>query len=147
MTDTFLLLHGINLNWLGRRDPCHYGTVTLADLEAVVTAEAAFQGCGVRTFQSNHEGSLTEYLQQNAADCAGIIINPGAWAHYSYALHDALLDTGLPAVEVHLSPISQREPWRKISVTAAACIALIEGQGAAGYRDAVRLLANRLRQG
>src|SRR3989344_5233765 len=108
---TILLIHGPNLNLLGKRDTAQYGAGTLSDIETLVGTEARKSGHDVKTFQSNHEGALIDFLQKESANAAGIIINPGALTHYSYALHDALVDTGLPAVEVHLSDISSREEW------------------------------------
>ncbi|MDO8481476.1 MAG: type II 3-dehydroquinate dehydratase [bacterium] len=137
---TILLIHGPNLNRLGKRDALNYGQKTLAEIEASVADEAKKLGHDVKTFQSNHEGALIDFLQKEAENAAGIIINPGALTHYSYALHDAIVDTKLPCVEVHLSEISSREAWRKISVTAPACIAQISGKKEAGYIDAVRAL-------
>lgn len=137
---TILLIHGPNLNKLGLRDRTQYGSLTLQDIEALVKAEAAKFGYEVATMQSNHEGELIDYLQERSIAAVGIIINPGAFTHYSYALYDALVDTALPIVEVHLSDINNREPWRKISVTAPACIAQISGKKEAGYEEAVQLL-------
>ena len=144
---TILLIHGPNLNRLGKRDASNYGSKTLADIEALVTAEAEKLGHSVKTFQSNHEGALIDYLQNESGNADGIIINPGALTHYSYSLSDALTDTGLPCVEVHLSDIKSREEWRKISVTAPACIAQISGRKEAGYVEALMLLNERLAKG
>lgn len=137
---TILLIHGPNLNWLGKRDANHYGYLTLDEIEKLTAKEAKNFDHALITFQSNHEGQLIDILQANASRCIGIIINPGALAHYSYALHDALVDTCLPVVEVHLSDISQREIWRRESVTAPACIKVISGKKAQGYIEAVRTL-------
>lgn len=136
-----LLIHGVNLNALGKRDPAHYGTLTLEAIENITTKEAETHGFNIISYQSNHEGDLVDKLQLETPDCIGIIINPGAFAHYSYGLHDALVDTKLPVVEVHLSDLSQREEWRKNSVTAPACIKVIEGKKEKGYREAVNSLA------
>lgn len=141
---TILLIHGPNLNRLGKRDSLNYGSKTLADIEALVTAEAEKLGHTVKSFQSNHEGALIDYLQNESGNAAGIIINPGALTHYSYSLLDALTDTGLPCVEVHLSDINSREEWRKISVTAPACIAQISGKKEAGYIEALGILHKTL---
>lgn len=135
-----LLIHGPNLNRLGKRDAEHYGSATLADIEALVRIEAEKLGYEVKAFQSNHEGSLIDFLQAESGHASGIIINPGALTHYSYALHDALKDTGLPAVEVHLSDIKARESWRQVSVTAPACIAQISGKKERGYVEALSIL-------
>lgn len=141
---TILLIHGPNLNRLGKRDALNYGSKTLADIEALVTSEAKELGHTVKPFQSNHEGALIDYLQNESGSANGVIINPGALTHYSYSLLDALTDTGLPCVEVHLSDINSREEWRKISVTATACIAQISGKKEAGYIDALKLLHEHL---
>jgi 3-dehydroquinate dehydratase-2 len=141
---SILLLHGANLNWLGKRDPVHYGNLSL-DIIVQITSDAASKyKYDIIPYQSNHEGCLIDTLQLNAGSCDGIIINPGAFSHYSYALHDALLDTCRPVVEVHLSDIYQRENWRSKSVTAAACIKVISGKKENGYREAVNILAEHL---
>lgn len=136
-----LLIHGPNLNRLGKRDPIHYGALTLAELEARIKARAVdFQ---VLCFQSNHEGALIDFIQEND-DAGGILINPGALTHSSYALHDALLDSGLPCVEVHLSDIHGREAWRAISVTAPACLKQFYGKQIASYEEALDFLVSQL---
>jgi 3-dehydroquinate dehydratase-2 len=135
-----LLIHGPNLNMLGRRDAAHYGGKTLADIEILVAVEAKKLGYKVKKFQSNHEGALIDFLQKEAGKAVGVIINPGALTHYSYALHDALLDTRLPCVEVHLSDIKSREPWRQVSVTAPACVAQVSGKKERGYVEALQIL-------
>lgn len=137
---TILLIHGPNLNNLGKRDPAHYGSITLANLEQLVAVEAAKLGYTTKTFQSNHEGALIDYLQAESASVVGILINPGAFTHYSYALHDALLDTHLPVVEVHLSDLAGRESWRQVSVTAPACIGQIAGKKQSSYTEALEFL-------
>ena len=109
-----------------------------------MAAEAQKLGHTVKAFQSNHEGALIDFLQAESGNAAGIIANLGAFTHYSYALHDALVDTGLPSVEVHLSDINAREAWRKVSVTAPACIGQIAGKKEAGYIEALALLQTRL---
>lgn len=139
-----LLIHGPNLNLLGAREKVHYGGKTLADIEAMVSGEAANEGFHIKAFQSNHEGALIDFLQKEGAASAGVIINPGALTHYSYALHDALIDTRLPCVEVHLSDVNAREAWRRVSVTAPACIAQISGKKEHGYLDALKLLISKL---
>ena len=144
--NTLLLIHGANLNFLGRRDSNHYGYLTLQNIEELTMIEAKKYDFQLIGYQSNHEGSLIDKLQEESSHCVGIIINPGAFTHYSYALHDALLDTQLPVVEVHLSDISQRESWRRTSVTAPACIKLISGKKEEGYREAVRVLVTHLQR-
>src|SRR3990167_3904083 len=141
---TILLIHGPNLNRLGARDALNYGSKTLADFEALVSAEAEKFGHNVKSFQSNHEGALIDYLQNESGNADGIIINPGALTHYSYSLLDAITDTGLPCVEVHLSDINSREEWRRVSITAPSCIAQISGKKEAGYVEALELLHKNL---
>ncbi len=139
---TLWVLHGVNLDMLGRRDPRVYGSVTLRDLEERVTAWGVEAGFTVRCFQTNHEGELVEKLHElAAADVAAVIINPGAWTHYSYAVRDALELVRAPVAEVHLSDISRREPWRRVSVIADLAAVRIAGRGPEGYREAVAELA------
>lgn len=135
-----LLIHGPNLNLLGKRNPKYYGPLNLKQLESLVKKEAKKLNLAVKTFQSNHEGALIDFLQQQSQYAHGIIINPGALTHYSYALLDALLDAKLPAVEVHLSKVSSRESFRKISVTAPACKKVVSGKKEKGYLEALRYL-------
>lgn len=136
-----LLIHGPNLNRLGKRDPAHYGTLTLSELEAQMKARAV--GYEVLCSQSNHEGALIDFIQEND-DAEGILINPGALTHSSYALHDALLDSGVPCVEVHLSDIHGREAWRAISVTAPACLKQFCGKQVQSYEEALDFLISQL---
>ncbi len=135
-----LLVHGPNLNLLGKRDQKQYGTITLESLQKIVIEDAHKKGIKIVAYQSNHEGALIDFIQENSPDAKGVIINLGALTHYSYALHDALVDTGLPAVEVHLSDVENREEWRKVSVTSPACIAKISGKKERGYLEALELL-------
>ncbi len=134
-----LLIHGPNLNLLGQRDIQLYGNLTLTELENTVKKEAQKLGVQITAFQSNHTGALIDFLQKRR-DANGIIINPGALAHYSYALHDALLDHPAKKVEVHLSDIGVREKWRRSSVTAPACAKIISGKKMKGYLEALRYL-------
>ena len=122
-----LVLNGPNLNLLGVREPDVYGTVTLADIEREVAAYAAERGATVDCFQSNHEGVLIDRLHAARGVYDGIVYNPGAHTHYSYALRDAVSSIDVPTVEVHLSDISSREDFRKVSVIAPVCIAQIKG--------------------
>ncbi|NLE21549.1 MAG: 3-dehydroquinate dehydratase [Actinobacteria bacterium] len=139
---TLWLLHGVNLDMLGRRDPAVYGTMTLAELEAYVARHGETYGFTVRSFQTNHEGEFVEKLHQIVIDAAdAAIINPGAWTHYSYALHDALELVEAPVAEVHLSDIDQREEWRRTSVIADVVDVRVRGKGAAGYVEALEKLA------
>lgn len=135
-----LLINGPNLNTLGRREPEVYGRVTLADIEARVGERAKELGVELRTFQSNHEGAIIDYLQKEAADAHGIIINPGALTHYGLSLRDALSAAGKPAIEVHISNIYGRERFRRRSVTAEVCRGLVAGLGWRGYITALEAL-------
>jgi 3-dehydroquinate dehydratase-2 len=134
------IMHGVNLDQLGRRDPAHYGSLTLEELELQISAVARQLGLEVRFFQTNHEGKFVEHLHRLAGLTDAIVLNPGAWTHYSYAIRDALELTGLPAVEVHLSDVDSREAWRRKSVIAELCIARVAGKGPDGYRDALERL-------
>ena len=141
-----LLLNGPNLNTLGQREPEVYGHLTLADIEARVTERAKALGAELRAFQSNHEGGLIDYLQQEAPHADGIVINPGAFSHYSLALRDTLAGSGKPAIEVHISNIYAREPFRRRSVTAGACRGVITGLGWRGYLAALETLVELLKE-
>jgi 3-dehydroquinate dehydratase-2 len=135
-----LLLNGPNLGTLGRRQPAIYGTHMLDEIVAAAREHAVARGATLDHLQSNHEGALIDRLEQ--LDYDAIVINPGALAHTSYALHDALVAAGRPAVEVHISDITAREPWRRTSVTAAATHDQIVGRGWRGYLEAIdRLFA------
>lgn len=140
------VLHGVNLDQLGRRDPAHYGGLTLARLEQQIGAFAGEQGLDVRFFQTNSEGEYVQHLHRLSGTIDGVILNPGAWTHYSYAIRDALEIASLPAVEVHLSAVDQREDFRKISVIRDLCIATISGQGPDGYRLALEHLRAALEE-
>lgn len=133
-----LVLNGPNLGILGRRQPEVYGSQTLGEIIAATRQHAERRGATLDHLQSNHEGALIDRLE--LLDYEGVIINPGALAHTSYALHDALLACGRPVVEVHISDTTAREPWRRISVTAPAARASVIGKGWHGYLDAVDLL-------
>ena len=138
------VLHGVNLDMLGRRDPLHYGTLTLADLQAQTAAWAKELGLQVSFFQTNAESEYVERLHSLRGHVDGVILNPGAWTHYAYAIHDALELTGLPAVEVHLSDVQAREPWRRLSVIGDLCLATFSGKGPEGYRLALERLREAL---
>jgi 3-dehydroquinate dehydratase-2 len=129
-----LVLHGPNLNLLGQREPSVYGTTTLAEVDAAIAAHAKSRGIRVDCRQSNHEGALIDAVQGAASEGFGaIVINPGAFTHYSYALRDALAAVPLPAVEVHFSNVHGREPFRHRSVTAGVCRGQIAGFGVHSY--------------
>ena len=138
------VLHGVNFDQLGRRNPEFYGGLSFEQLEQRIEADARELGLAPRFFQTNHEGDLVEHLHRLEGVADGIVINPGAWTHYAWALHDALELTGLPAVEVHISDIQAREEWRHLSVIADVCVATVSGKGIDGYREALGLLAARL---
>jgi 3-dehydroquinate dehydratase-2 len=132
------VMHGVNLDQLGRRDPTHYGNFTLEDLERKIREAADELGLEARFFHTNHEGEFVEHLHGLDGVADAIVLNPGAWTHYSYAIRDALELAGLPAVEVHLSDIDSRESWRRHSVITELCIARVAGKGPDGYRDALQ---------
>ncbi len=138
------VMHGVNLDQLGRRDPGHYGALSFDQLEREIAAAAATLGLETRFFQTNHEGEFVEHLHRLEDLADGLVLNPGAWTHYSYAIHDALELSGLPAVEVHLSNVDSREPWRRASVIAELCIARVAGKGPDGYREALEHLRTEL---
>jgi 3-dehydroquinate dehydratase-2 len=138
------VMHGVNLDQLGRRDPEHYGGLTLTQLEVEISSAADELGLGTRFFQTNHEGEFVEHLHGLDGLADGIIINPGAWTHYSYAIRDALELTGLAAVEVHLSDVDSREEFRRHSVISDVCFARVAGQGPGGYREALTRLGEEL---
>lgn len=138
------VLHGPNLNRLGKREPEIYGTATLKDLEKLIRTEARELGVKVSFFQSNHEGTLIDLIHELAdRGTEGLIVNFGAYSHTSIALHDAIKSVSLPAIEVHISDIKKREAFRQKSMTAGACIAMISGLGFPGYIEALRQLAAR----
>jgi 3-dehydroquinate dehydratase-2 len=138
------VMHGVNLDQIGFRDPRHYGDLDLRALERQIDAWASEMGLSVRFFQTNHEGNFVEHLHEarNLADA--IILNPGAWTHYAWAIHDALELTHLPAVEVHLSAVNERESWRQLSVVGDLCLATVSGKGPDGYREALEILKKEL---
>jgi 3-dehydroquinate dehydratase-2 len=138
------VMHGVNLDQLGRRDPEHYGTLTLEQLKVEIESAASELGLATRFFQTNHEGEFVERLHGLEGLADGIVLNPGAWTHYSYAIRDALELTGLPAVEVHISDVDNREGWRRNSVIRDLCIARVAGKGAEGYREALEALREEL---
>ena len=143
-TYTVEVMHGVNLDQLGRRDPLLYGTLTLAQLEREIESVARELDLATRFFQTNHEGAFVERLHALGAETDAVILNPGSWTHYAWAIRDALEIAALPAVEVHLSDVEHREPWRRISVIRDLCFATIAGRGADGYADALAQLREKL---
>ena len=134
---TVLLINGPNLNLLGKREPEIYGRMTLPEIEKMVTVRGNETGISIKAFQSNHEGAIIDFIQAEYETANGIIINPGAFTHYSYAIRDCLAGTGLPVVEIHISDIEKREEWRKKSVISDVCIRKISGKGIDGYFKAL----------
>jgi 3-dehydroquinate dehydratase-2 len=138
------VLHGVNLEMLGRRDPEHYGPITLDELEVKVKRFANELGLETRFFHTNHEGEFVEHLHRLPGLSDAVLLNPGAWTHYSYAIRDALEIAGLPAVEVHLSDVGAREEWRRHSVLEGLVIGAVSGEGPDGYRRALEMLKEAL---
>ena len=141
------VMHGVNLDQLGRRDPAHYGDLDFDRLQYRIQQQAEELGLSVRLFQTNHEGAFVEHLHGLGDLADGVLLNPGAWTHYAWAIRDALELTGLPAVEVHLSDVGSREPWRRTSVLEGLCLATVSGQGVDGYATALRRLKEELEDG
>src|ERR1700754_3597587 len=137
-------MYGVNHDQIGRRDQRHYGGVTFTGLERQAREPAAELGLATRFFQTNHEGAFVEHLHGLEGLADAIILNPGAWTHYSYAIRDALELTRLPAVEVHLSDVDEREAFRRESVIGDLCFARVAGKGRDGYREALTRVAEEL---
>jgi 3-dehydroquinate dehydratase-2 len=135
------VLNGVNLDLLGRRDPVIYGEQSLQDLETQIYSWARELGLQVRCRQTNHEGEYVEFLHQALGTAGGIILNPGAWTHYSWAIRDAVEPFTVPFVEVHLSDVDDREDWRRHSVLEGLGGMRVVGMGFEGYREALSLLA------
>lgn len=140
-----LVIHGPNLNLLGEREPSVYGHTTLAALDAMLVERAHALGAELRVFQSNHEGALIDRIHGERGWADGIVINPGALGHYSYALRDALAAVRKPTVEVHLSDVKNREPWRRISVIEDVCLTQISGKGVQSYVEGLEAVVAKLR--
>mgnify|MGYP002138853584 CR=1 FL=1 len=139
-----LMLHGINHNMFGKRDPKQYGTITLAQIDEKLVALGKELGAEVQSFQTNHEGELLDWIHAARGRCAGIVINPAAWTHTSVALRDALVASELPVIEVHLSNVHKREPFRHHSYFSAVAVGVICGLGASGYRLALESALEQL---
>lgn len=135
-----LIIHGPNLNLLGEREPELYGDMTLEEINQKIYQFAKDKGLSTRSFQSNSEGALIDFLQQNREWADGVVINPAAYTHYSIAIRDAISAVGLPAVEVHLSDIHQREEFRRKSVIKDVCIAQFTGDGWESYTKGIEAL-------
>ena len=138
------VLHGVNLDTLGRRDPEVYGTLTLAELQTQIKRWARELDLEATFFQTNHEGEFCEYLHRLPERADGAIVNAGAWTHYSWAIRDALEVAGVPAVEVHISDVESRDDWRKLSVFDGLVLEKVSGEGAEGYRRALEVLRDHL---
>jgi 3-dehydroquinate dehydratase-2 len=140
-----LVIHGPNLNVLGKREKSIYGEKTLQEIDALLKKEARSLNVELVAFQSNHEGALVDFIQERADSARGIIINPGALTHYGFSLLDALIDSKLPVIEVHLSNIHRREEWRAKSIIAPATQGQISGLGWRGYVAALQVLVSKLK--
>ena len=140
-----LVINGPNINMLGIREPAIYGKNTFADLLALLEQTASEEGITIDQFQSNHEGALVDTIQAAYGKYDGIVINPAAYTHTSVAILDALKAVGIPTVEVHISDVDSREPFRQISYAGRACVKTIKGQGLDGYRQAVKFLMEHVR--
>lgn len=138
------ILHGVNLDTLGHRDPAVYGTFTLAELETQVKRWATELGLVTTFFQTNHEGEFCEYLHRLPDLADAVIINAGAWSHYSWAIRDAVEVAAVPMVEVHISDVAGREDWRSVSVFEGLALEKISGEGLDGYRRALGILQSKL---
>lgn len=138
------VMHGVNLDTLGRRDPAIYGTLTLSQLEYRIHQFARELDLEASFFQTNHEGEFCEYLHRLSDTTDGVVVNAGAWTHYSWAIRDALEVAAKPAVEVHISDVSNREDWRKVSVFEGLVAGVVSGKGIDGYREALEILRREL---
>jgi 3-dehydroquinate dehydratase II len=138
------VLHGVNLDTLGRRDPEVYGTFTLSELETRIGRWARELGLSTTFFQTNHEGEFVEHLHRLPEVADAAIINAGAWTHYSWAIRDALEVAGVPAVEVHISDVGNRDDWRSVSVFDDLVLEVVSGEGADGYRRALERIKREL---
>lgn len=135
-----LIVNGPNLNLLGEREPEIYGSDTLSDINAWIAAHESAKGHDLHFYQSNHEGSIIDFLQGHRASAGGVVINPGGLTHYSIALRDCIAGCQVPTVEVHISDVHAREDFRKISMITDVCVAQISGHGKLGYIEAIDML-------
>jgi 3-dehydroquinate dehydratase II len=131
------VVNGVNLDMLAKRDPALYGGMGLGELETQIYTWARELGCTARCFQTNHEGQFVEWCHDAGQWADGLVVNPGAWSHYSYAIHDALEVVDVPVVELHLSNVDEREEWRRQSVISDVVAHRIVGKGPDGYREAL----------
>ena len=138
------VMHGVNLDVLGRRNPEHYGGLSFTELERRISEMGSEMGLQLRFFQSNFEGEYVEELHRVDGLADALLLNPGAWTHYAWAIRDALEIAAVPAVEVHLSDIEGREEWRRLSVIADLCVGRFFGKGLDGYREALARLREEL---
>jgi 3-dehydroquinate dehydratase-2 len=138
------VMHGVNLDQIGRRDPEHYGGMTFLKLEQAIDSFADDLDLDARFFQTNHEGEFVEELHRVRDLADAVIVNAGAWSHYSRAIGEALQFAAVPAVEVHLSDVMAREEWRHLSVLSESCIATFSGKGVDGYKEAFQALKDAL---
>jgi 3-dehydroquinate dehydratase II len=138
------VMHGVNLDQLGRRPASHYGDLSFDRLELRVSDYAKDLGLQVRFFQTNAEHEFVEHLHRLEGLADAIVMNPGAWTHYAWAIRDALEIAALPTVEVHLSDVDAREDWRRLSVVRELCVATVKGQGVEGYRAALQRVKEEL---
>ncbi len=138
------VLHGVNLDQLGHRDPELYGTLTLGELEQRIERRAGELELECEFFHSNHEGDFVERLHSLRGRAAAALLNPGSWTHYAWGIRDALEIAAVPALEIHLSDVQRREPWRRVSVISELCFATISGRGPDGYEEALSLIRARL---
>lgn len=139
-----LIINGPNMNFLGQREPDIYGHQSYNDLVNTLLTYGEAQCIDIEVYQSNHEGEIIDLIQNNYQRFNGIVINPAAYTHYSYAIHDCIKSIPIPTVEVHLSNIKEREPFRRVSVIKPACIAQVYGKGFNSYIEAIELLQKEL---
>ena len=142
-----LIINGPNLNLLGQRNKKHYGSLTLAEIKKLLLAESRKLKCQLKFIQSNHEGELIDFIQKESPKAQGILINPGGLTHTSVSLLDALLDSNLPVVEVHLSNIAKREPFRKIMITSRAAKKVFKGKKEKSYLEGLKFLTKLIKNG